>query len=244
MKKPIFPFSVNMPSKPWRKNIRLMRVGAVWVIRLVIINAILAFIFLTTTQFKSLQPVFISFSPVKNSFIALSPESVSEKNKLKKDSQNLLKEDFIRNYVIWRETLSNSAAETHRRLCDCYTSEREKTLIEKTRNRTVQPRCAVCLMSDQPTYQKFRSETLTARLEKQARGKRESVSIKSIEFLSSIPSKHGGKNYNIYKAFFEQTNKFGKTTQKIATLGIEERSNETDEFLFRVISYGLMVNTQ
>ncbi|MBN2676068.1 MAG: hypothetical protein JXR30_02330, partial [Alphaproteobacteria bacterium] len=235
MTKPIFPFSIHLPSKPGRRNLRLMRLGAKWTIHFLILNAFLGLLFLALTNQKGLKPYFVSFSETEKKFIQITPDPISEKGKLKKESSPILKEDFARSYVLFRESISSRPAETNRLLCDCLTNKREQILIEKTRNRQVHPRCAVCLMSAPQIYMDFQSRTYPTRMSDLQNGKSNHIDITKTKKIQNITSKNN-ETYDLYEVKYTQINAKGQASKRIALVGVKDTpENSKSEYLFQVI---------
>ncbi|MBN1783444.1 MAG: hypothetical protein JW812_00565 [Alphaproteobacteria bacterium] len=229
---PIFPFKVHLKNRPARRSIRLLRWIAFVLTVLFTINALIGFGFLTLLKQKELSPRFVSFDSKLSSFRLFSADSVP--GKVVKSARDVLREKFVRDYVLKREMWQLDMANNHHRLCDCLQDEREKKLIEKTRNRTVEPRCSVCLMSTQAVFKDFFDKTYPARKERSKDNWVQLPSIRTVELYKIIPPERGKGLTLIYKIDYEIEDQLWQAYVSVRDL------LKPDEYLFQVVDYGIL----
>ncbi len=233
--KPIFPFKVHIKNHSFRRSIRVLRAVSYFVIILFIINALIAFSFLVLTKEKNISPQFISFDLKTHSFII--PQINKKRKRIEKTSRNVLREKFVTDYVLKRETWQADMAKNHHRLCNCISDEREIKLIEKTRNRTVIPRCSVCLMSTQDVFKDFLEKTYLVRREKSKNNWKQLPKLVNIKLYKIIPPERGGDIF-IYKIIYKIKNQSWVAFASVRDL--KYNKNKKNEYLFKIVDYGVM----
>lgn len=235
--KPIFPFSVHLPNHPSRRSIRILRWVSYFLSVLFVLTALFSFIFLVLVPEKNLIPRFISFNPKTHSFFIV-PASNS-KQVIEKEAVDVLREKFVRDYVLARETWNDQMADNHHRLCNCLEDQREKNLIKATRNRSFEPRCRVCLMSAQNVYLDFSKSSFLARKEKAKTGWTQSPLIQKLSLFNHLPSEYSG-------ALIYQVDYLVEDISWTAFVSVVDRPldkvapEDSLDYLFAVSAYGVL----
>ncbi len=229
--RPIFPFKVNIANHPHRRTIRLLRSISYLVTILFTITSLIAFSFLVIKSKKNVSPQFIYFDSKTKLFSVIKTNEKKTKNL--KTARNVLREIFAKDYLIQRENWYPQTAKNHHRFCDCKKDEREISLIEKTRNRVIVPRCSVCLMSTEEVYRNFKNKTHLIRKKKSLQSWTQKPIFQSVELYKIIPPERKGTIY-IYKIYYKIKNE-----DWIGFVSLRDLK-APKEYLFRVVDYGVM----
>ncbi|MHA1540663.1 MAG: hypothetical protein ACTSUM_01195 [Alphaproteobacteria bacterium] len=229
--RPIFPFKVNIENHPHRRTIRVLRAISYFVAILFTITSLIAFGFLVIKSKKNVSPQFIYFDAKTKLFSVIKTNKKQTKNL--KTARNVLREVFAKDYLTQRENWYSQTAKNHHRFCDCKKDEREISLIKKTRNRVIVPRCSVCLMSSEEVYKNFRAETYLARKNKSLKSWTQKPVFQNITLYKTIPPERDGTIY-IYKINYKIKNQ-----DWIGFVSLRDLKSP-QEYLFRVVDYGVM----
>lgn len=229
---PIFPFKVHLENYPARRAVRLLRRVVLILAILFTIGAVAGFIFLTLTDQKEIVPRFITFDSKTSSFRLL-PHHLMP-GKTVRSSRGVLREKFVRDYVLKRETWHSDMARNHHVLCDCLRDEREKKLIEKTRNRTVEPRCSLCLMSSGNVFKDFFEKIYPIRRERSKNNWTQKAVLSGIVLYETIPAERGKGLTFVYKIDYQT-----KARPWSAYVSVRDLK-APGEYMFQVVDYGIL----
>ncbi len=239
----IFPFKVDVKSRPERKWVRAEHLWVRVCVISAIINALLAVGFLFLTQHKNVIPFFMTFDQDRHTFELVKYDGSKATDTPALSQTDLLAHQFLTDYVIARNTLSATFADNDQRWCDCLHDERQKILIKKSIQRQVQPRCRVCLMSHKDVFTTFTEKQIPYFTKRLQNGDIRRVEILDIQKVTTIPAERGGP-HDIYRVDFIRHNPTisnkASWTAYIGLRALEPKAiqDAMHPYLFTVISYG------